>query len=79
MKNELTEAQEHNDYGRSLVDLPPEVLVKIWSYLPTSDKIKAQYFVESLEILVKRHYCGEIFVGLIMNHFRRVASVSVTS
>ena len=43
MKNELIEVQEHSDYGRSLVDLPPEILVKILSYLPTSDKIKAQY------------------------------------
>ena len=51
MKNERTEVQGnvHVEHGKSLVDLPVEMLVKILSYLPTSDKIKSQYICRKLK------------------------------
>ena len=40
MDNDLTKVQ---NYRKSLVNLPTELLVKILSYLPTSDKFKTRY------------------------------------
>ena len=43
MNNELTKVQDDSEYGKSLVDLPAELLVKILWYLPISDRVKIRY------------------------------------
>ena len=78
MKNEFTEVQGDVEYGKSLVDLPVEMLVKILSYLPTSDKIKAQYICGKLRDISKipllwREFCWPD------NEPLRVSSVSVSN